>query len=305
MRRRQFLLSVAAGVPVLGALAAGTVHARQQEADPTADLTVANPAFAPGKGPRLAVDQGHNNFHTVEGRYAPFAAVARADGYRVSGLGMRFDQAALSEVDLLVVANPLAAENLGNWRLPTPGAYTPEEVAAVKAWVEAGGGLLLIADHMPFPGGAEPLARAFGFSFDNGFAQKTGGGPEFFQRQDGSLSEHAITRGIDRVQSFTGSSFVAPPEAQPLMTLKGGWSVALPEVAWEFDAKTRRIDGEGRLRGAALIVGRGRVVVMGEAAMFTAQAAGPQKRKMGFNAPTASRNKAFLLNVLHWLTPPP
>ena len=172
----------------------------------------------------------------------------------------------------------------------------------MKAWVEAGGALLLIADHMPFPGGAEPLATAFGFEFDNGFAQKTGGGPEFFQRGDGSLSEHAITRGIDRVQSFTGSSFVAPPQAEPLMTLKGGWSVALPDVAWEFNAQTPRHDGDGLLRGAALGVGKGRVVVMGEAAMFTAQVAGPRKRKMGFNAPTAPQNKAFLLNVLHWLS---
>jgi len=136
MRRRLFLISAAAG-----ALTAGIVQARQQEADPDVDLSVARPVYPQGQGPRLAIDQGHNNFHTVEGRFAPFAAVARADGYRVSGLGMRLNKTALSEVDLLVVANPLAAENLGDWRLPNPGAYTPEEAAAVRAWVEAGGAL--------------------------------------------------------------------------------------------------------------------------------------------------------------------
>ncbi|MDG2531713.1 DUF4350 domain-containing protein [Caulobacter endophyticus] len=303
MRRRQFLLSAA--VPLLGALAAGAAQARQQAADPDADLSVARPAYPQGKGPRLAIDGGHNNFHTVDGRFAPFAAVARADGYRVSGLTAPLSAASLADIDLLVVANPLAAVNVGNWNLPTPGAYTPEEAAAVRAWVEAGGALLLIADHMPFPGGAEPLAKAFGFSFDNGFAQKTSEGPEFFQRQDGSLLDHPINRGIDRVQSFTGSSFRAPPQAQPLLVLRGGWSVAMPQKAWEFDDKTPRHDGDGLLRGAALSVGRGRVVVMGEAAMFTAQVGGPQKRKFGFNAPTAPQNKAFLLNVLRWLAPPP
>lgn len=301
MRRRQFLLS-AASVPLLGALPGGLAQARQQAADPDVDTSVAKPAYPQGKGPRLAIDGGHNNFHTVDGRFAPFAAVARADGYRVSGLTGPLSAQSLAEVDLLVVANPLAAVNVGDWSLPNPGAYTPEEAAAVKAWVEAGGALLLIADHMPFPGGAEPLAKAFGFDFDNGFAQKTGGGPEFFQRADGSLLDHPITRGIDRVQSFTGSSFRAPPQAQPLLVLRGGWSVAMPQKAWVFDDKTPRHDGEGLLRGAALSAGKGRVVTMGEAAMFTAQLAGPQGRKMGFNAPTASQNKAFLLNVLRWLS---
>lgn len=301
MRRRQFLLS-AASVPFLGTLMAGVAQARQQAPDPDVDTSVAKPAYPLGKGPRLAIDGGHNNFHTVDGRFAPFAAVARADGYRVSGLTAPLSAQSLADIDLLVVANPLAAVNVGDWTLPNPGAYTPEEAAAVKAWVEAGGALLLIADHMPFPGGAEPLAKALGFSFDNGFAQKTGGGPEFFQRADGSLLDDPITRGIDRVQSFTGSSFRAPPQARPLLVLRGGWSVAMPRKAWEFDDKTPRHDGEGLLRGAALSVGKGRVVAMGEAAMFTAQVAGPQKRKMGFNAPTAPQNKAFLLNVLGWLS---
>lgn len=299
MRRRLFLASTAA------VLLAGPALARQQEADPTADLGVARPAFARDQGPRLAIDGGHNNFHTVSGRYAPFAAVARADGYRVAGLSAPLSADSLAGIDLLVVANPLAAVNVGAWSLPTPGAYTPQEVAALKAWVEAGGGLLLIADHMPFPGGAQPLAEAFGFSFDNGFAQKTDDGPEFFQRKDGSLVDHPITAGVARVQSFTGSSFRAPPAAKPLLVLRGGWSIAMPDKAWVFDKHTPRHDGEGLLRGAALEVGKGRVVVMGEAAMFTAQLAGAQRRKIGFNAPTAPQNKAFLLNVLHWLTPPP
>ena len=300
MRRRLFLLSVAAC-----ALVAGAVQARQQAADPDADLSVAKPLFPQGQGPRLAIDGGHGNFHTVDGRFAPFAAVARADGYRVSGLTAPLSAESLAGVDLLVVANPLAAVNVGDWTLPTPGAYTPQEVAAVRAWVEAGGALLLIADHMPFPGAAQPLAEAFGFDFDNGFAQKTGGGPEFFQRADGSLLDHPITQGVDRVQSFTGSSFRGPPQAKPLLVLRGGWSVAMPQKAWEFDDKTPRHDGDGLLRGAALSVGKGRVVVMGEAAMFTAQVGGAERRKFGFNAPTAPQNKAFLLNVLHWLAPPP
>jgi hypothetical protein len=45
--------------------------------------------------------------------------------------------------------------------------------------------------------------------------------------------------------------------------------------------------------------GKGRVVVFGEAAMFTAQLQG--KSKVGMNEKSASQNFQFLLNVMHWL----
>jgi hypothetical protein len=43
------------------------------------------------------------------------------------------------------------------------------------------------------------------------------------------------------------------------------------------------------------------VAVFGEAAMFSAQVSGPQRRPMGMNAPRAGQNPQFLLNVMHWL----
>ena len=50
-----------------------------------------------------------------------------------------------------------------------------------------------------------------------------------------------------------------------------------------------------------LTIGRGRVAVFGEAAMFSAQVSGPERRPMGMNRPTAAQNPQFLLNVMHWL----
>jgi hypothetical protein len=49
-------------------------------------------------------------------------------------------------------------------------------------------------------------------------------------------------------------------------------------------------------------VGKGRVAVFGEAAMFSAQLAGPQKMPIGMNSPDATQNYQLLLNVIHWLT---
>lgn len=42
----------------------------------------------------------------------------------------------------------------------------------MATWVESGGRLLLIADHMPLAGSAAKLAAAFGASFTDGFAYK-------------------------------------------------------------------------------------------------------------------------------------
>ncbi|MHC4507963.1 MAG: hypothetical protein ACYTAO_03255 [Planctomycetota bacterium] len=49
-------------------------------------------------------------------------------------------------------------------------------------------------------------------------------------------------------------------------------------------------------------VDNGRVAVFGEAAMFSAQLAGPKQRPMGMNASDAEQNHQLLLNVMHWLT---
>jgi hypothetical protein len=49
-------------------------------------------------------------------------------------------------------------------------------------------------------------------------------------------------------------------------------------------------------------VGKGRVAVFGEAAMFSAQLAGRGGAPMGMNAPEAAQNYKLLLNVLHWLS---
>jgi hypothetical protein len=53
------------------------------------------------------------------------------------------------------------------------------------------------------------------------------------------------------------------------------------------------------VQGAYMNYGKGRIVVFGEAAMFTAQLQG--KNKIGMNEKSASQNAQFLLNTLHWL----
>jgi len=53
--------------------------------------------------------------------------------------------------------------------------------------------------------------------------------------------------------------------------------------------------------GATLRAGRGRVAFFGEAAMRSAQRAGPERRPMGMNDPAAAQHPTFVLNVMHGL----
>jgi hypothetical protein len=73
-------------------------------------------------------------------------------------------------------------------------------------------------------------------------------------------------------------------------------------VAWQFSDSTPRVRADGLLQGAAIEFGRGRVVLLGEAAMLSAQIGGAQRNRMGMNHPVAVQNAQFALNVLHWLS---
>ena len=292
-------------------LAAAAPAGAQQVADSAFAPAIARPAYAEGAGPLVLVDEAHTNFHTTDGRYYAFAQLLRRDGYVVRGLRAPFTPRALADAQVLVIANALHASNDQSWTLPNPSAFTPDEIAAVEAWVRDGGSLLLIADHMPFPGAAAELAAAFGVTMGNGFAYDATENESRmrFARGDGSLADHAVTRGrdaaerVDSVFAFTGQAFrVTAPGAEPLMTLAAGSVLLLPRVAWQFTAETPRAQVGGQQQGAVLRHGRGRVAVFGEAAMFSAQRAGPQRQPMGMNDPRAPQNVQFLLNVMHWLT---
>ena len=72
---------VTAALTLLLAVAAPALA--QQVVDPKADTNVTDPAFAPGKGPVVLVDSGHDEFQTLAKNYAPFGALLTHDGYVV------------------------------------------------------------------------------------------------------------------------------------------------------------------------------------------------------------------------------
>jgi hypothetical protein len=273
----------------------------QQVPDTAYNFAVSTPRYATGKGSVVTVDAAHNNFHTLDNRYGPFGKLLANDGYRLRSNDRPLTPAVLNACRIYVISNPLDSSDLGQWQLPNPSAFTPAEIAAMQSWVKNGGRLLLIADHMPFAGAAQALAQSFGFQFLNCFAMDNRRrGAERFYRDNQTLADCELTRGVDTVVTFTGSAFKMPKEAKPLLTLKN-YTLLMPEVAWQFVENTPVLSGDGFSQGAYLEYGRGKIVVMGEAAMFSAQLAGPNRNPIGLNNPDASGNNQLLINIIHWL----
>lgn len=321
--RRGGALVRAACVAIAFVVLATAPAAAQQLPDRDFRPPVPRPGYAAGTGPRLCLDEAHHNFHTLDDRFWAFGELARRDGYRVAPSREPITAAALARCDLFVISN--AQWKAGEWDTypaPTPSAFTDAEIDAMRHWVQDGGRLLLIADHQPLAGSAAKLAAAFGAAFTDGFAYKAAprtapdstvarirGTPTLFVPGDGTLPPHPITRGRDstervtQVRSFTGQAFrVDADGVEPVMVLPADFESLEPRYAWRFDSTTRFRPVGGWLQGATRRVGRGRVALFGEAAMFSAQVAGPERRPMGMNAPLAEQNARFALNTLHWLS---
>lgn len=288
----------------------------QQAPDTTFDARIERPAWERGKGPRLVLDEAHHNFHTLDGRYRPFGELARADGFRTAAGRAPFTRESLAGCDLLVIANALGSDDMGDSSAMRP-AFTDAEIAALTGWIERGGSLLLIADHAPMGSAAAPLARALGVDMRSAYTLDPGRGREGnpttveYVPGAGLDTASAIVRGragdppVRRVVTFTGQSLAGPPGATNLLTLgEQAFDAMVTFEEWQSRDSipaSRRRSAAGRAQGLAFERGRGRVVVMAEAAMMTAQVVGPDGRfKIGMNAP-GSDDRQFAINVLRWL----
>ena len=284
---------------------AKTVAMAQQFADPGFDATVDRPAYT-DQHPTVLLDEAHNNFHTAGGRYRPFAELIKNDGYNVTPNTKKFTADALKGCAILVVANAQGAPMMRSPEASKP-AFEPAECDAVHTWVRAGGSLLLIADHHPWGPSSERLAKQLGVevgkssTFDPANSETGLPGQLNFSRVNKLIGDHPILTGrdgserIDRVLTFTGQSLKGPDGATALLKLSPS-AVDQPRPA----IPGRDGTAAGRAQGLAFTLGRGKVVVLGEAAMLSAQINGRAGTPMGMNYPGID-NRQLALNIMHWL----
>ena len=281
------------------------------------------PAYPHGTGPTVLVDRSHHNagdFSQVI--FEGFAPRLEEEGYRVQELTQPFDREALVDVQITIIVAPLHSRNaLRSYpptdeaqvaavsRLPTPSAFSEDEIKVLRRWVGEGGALLLVLDHFPVPGSSQDLGAAFGIEISNGFAfdgallteqtvaQAMADEPQVvLTRAQGGVADDPITNGrtpgerIDSFRFWTGSAFRLPPEGRSLLTFGSSFVSLLPEVAWQFSETTPREEIGGWSGGGVLQVERGRLAIFGELGIV----AGPY--------PEGVQNLQLFMNTLHWLS---
>jgi hypothetical protein len=294
----------------------------QRLTDSTFDAAIARAAYVRSH-PRVLIDQAHDNLFTASGRYRPFAELMANDGYAVAPNRARFSARTLRGARVLVIADATSDS--------VSGAFTPAECAVVREWVRAGGALALIADHAPMGAAAARLAREFGVSMNDGPVNdpshsdpETGNpGTILFSREAGMLGQHAIVDGrnpserVDHLMTYGGQSLFGPPGATALFKFAHGAHEFVVDAGAQVGADSSAhatfdpsdaLSITGRAQGLALAFGRGRVVVLGDAAMLTAQlSVGRMAQSLGHPIAIGMNrvgvdNRQFALNVMHWLT---
>jgi len=161
-----------------------------------------------------------------------------------------------------------------------------------------------------------------------------------YSRDNGLLMDHPITKGrdagerINRIMTFTGQSIKGPAGSKVLLKLadtakdtpppsqadiqaaiekarQGGQTQLPPPNGMNLPPgvttvrvqvpENAAMSAAGRAQGIAFNFGKGRAVVLGEAAMLSAQMTGPGGRKFGMNRPGID-NRQLALNIMHWLS---
>ena len=278
-----------------------------QMADPNFNAKVEKPAYKNnGRGPKVLFDEAHNNFHTASGRYKPFADLVTNDGYQVVPNKQQFSANVLRGYRILVISNALGAPRMNEANAANP-AFTEAESDAVRDWVRRGGSLLLIADHAPMGSANQALAKRFDvdmskmFTVDEQNYDKESENPGFivYTRESGRLADHPVTRGrndserVNKIIAFTGQSLKGPANSVAFMKLADTAMDAMPGA--------NPASAAGRAQGIAMKFGKGRVIILGEAGMLSAQVVGAQRMPFGMNRPGID-NRQLALNIMHWLS---
>jgi hypothetical protein len=129
------------------------------------------------------------------------------------------------------------------------------------------------------------------------------------------LRGRSPAEAVGRVRAFTGQSLGAPAGASILLKLSPtARDAATPADLNAEDAAAKGGDASvrgthstvvaGPAQGIAMRFGAGRIVVLGEAAMLSAQVlrdANGTEVKFGMNA-AGNDDRQFALNVFHWLS---
>ena len=258
--------------------------------DESFDPPIPAPAYSKGQGPLILVDQQHRNVVSLTTYFGPVGRYLARDGYTVRPLSEPFSAASLKNARIVVVINAQSPEGSPEGT----SAFGESEIRFLEEWVRQGGGLLFIADRAPFGGPASALGKALGVTFDNNTVLRHGpdGKPDGVLKLEVKTSgkpTHPLFNEVSQLVYVVGESLRGPA---PILTApKNTYSAPTMNAPDGPDAS-------GRPLALAFSRGSGRVVVVGDAGIFSAFGSvnGPTHRGI-----SEADNARFLRNVVRWL----
>jgi hypothetical protein len=271
--------------------------------DKNFDLTINNPVCI-SDCKVIGVDLAHRNFIRMD-RYNPFINLMKNDGYRITYESDLISKQSLSGKDVLLIVAPSIV-------LEKP------EIMAIKEWVLDGGSILAITDHdnSSFDG----FLKEFGVYTNeivstidslHGLlrdAYKIFPSYIVFTKKSGMLGNHPILKGrnsteeIRTIKTFSGRSIIGPKGSELLKIPSSAIDYANIDENAPRDARIPVYVDGSKTHGNAFSFGKGKVVVISEAAALTAQLfENAERGKIGMNIKECD-NKQFALNIMHWLT---
>lgn len=279
--------------------------------DPEFDFKVKESTYEKGKGPKILLDGAHHNFFIQWDFIKPFSDLAKSDGYQTIVDSLKFTTDYLEGFDIVMIVTALPFDFTTKNEVTDESTFTKDETDNLYAWVNQGGSLLVFSEHAPFDQAINPLLNKFGIQSSIGTTidslnynkkLQRKGWIEFTDQNGGLKSEHPILKGrsekerVTKLMTFGGSA------------LTGNEYINLLELSETSENIMHSTgvgpSGNGNSQGLAGIVGKGKIVALGDSNGFTAmifngkdgsnQAAGMNLKEYDW--------KQFVLNTLHWLS---
>lgn len=197
----------------------------------------------------VAFDESHRPVYSVStnpaaytvGDYFDWAADLRARGYTVTTLNPDDEgltPSKLRNVDVLVMSAPI-------------NPYLPREMAALKAFLQGGGGFLFMGDYGQYSDWAlaeDQFLAALDVGLVNadtglGIAGVSCSGVyPHFQRSLGEIATHSVTQGVTEIWGAATGAFRSVPSGATVLVSSGpDWTTPNAPVAGVFPLGTGRV----------------------------------------------------------------
>lgn len=272
--------------------------------DPNFTTQVEKPSFEAEKGPRVVVDQGHNNFFITTGLIEPLLDLLNSDGYRIDFSGDKVDLATLDRADIFLVITPMSSP-YNDFKNDFTDAYSRKELRVLESWVREGGSLIVFSEHFPFDIAVSGLLETFGIStsigvtIDHDFSNESAG--EIVFEGERLANSHPIVAGkrsVRKVASYGGSALRGDGYTNILKLSDHAMNVPRNWLGVEGGPV-----GSGNSQGLAGFYGDGRIAAFGDSNGFAAMIFEDDVSEdfVGMND-DAYDWRNFVLNTFDWLS---